>query len=137
LDDVRIFVNRLSSVVQLSFAAQGLCASPDKPAFEALPLLAVGPNKNTFCFTRDRYNFLSHHIETLKILKPSNPSRPDQSLERLFVSIEGAYDLHPLSGNSLRTGAQAQREVFLRSGQHHHAHIAACMAEHGLAGERP
>ena len=106
------------------------------------PLLATGAElKNTFCLARDRYAFLSHHIgdlenyETLRSFEDSIAH-----FERLFhVTPQAlAYDLHP---NYLATRyalERAQREGLPAIGvQHHHAHIAACMAEHGLPGDEP
>ena len=63
-----------------------------------------------------------------------------EHFERLFrVKPEAiAYDLHP---NYLATRyvlERAERENLPTIGvQHHHAHIATCMAEHGLDGSEP
>jgi hydrogenase maturation protein HypF len=105
-------------------------------------ILAAGAElKNTFCITNRNYAFLSHHIgnmenyETLRSFEQGV-----EHFERLFrVKPEViAYDLHP---NYLATRyalERAEREKIPTIGvQHHHAHIAACMAEHGLDGSRP
>ncbi|MCP4428401.1 MAG: carbamoyltransferase HypF, partial [Chloroflexi bacterium] len=96
--------------------------------------------KNAFCLTNGRYAFLSHHIgdmenyETLQSFEEGI-----DHFENLFrVKPELiAYDLHP---NYLATRyalARAEKEEATAVGvQHHHAHIAACMAEHGLTGEQ-
>jgi hydrogenase maturation protein HypF len=122
--------------------SRGYSPFPVKLPSEVPPLLAVGPElKNTFCITNKNYAFLSHHIgdmenyETLKSFELGV-----EHFERLFrVKPEAiAYDLHP---NYLATRyalERAEREGLPTIAvQHHHAHVAACMAEHGLDGSRP
>lgn len=117
--------------------SRGYSPFPVKLPFDVPQILASGAElKNAFCMTRERYAFLSHHIgdmenyETLKSFEQGIAH-----FERLFrLNPEAlACDMHP---NYLATRyalERAEREglpVF--SIQHHHAHIAACMAEHGL-----
>ena len=122
--------------------SRGYAPDPVQLPFKAPPLLAAGAElKNTFCLTRERYAFLSHHIgdmenyETLRSFEDGVAH-----FERLFRIQPQvlAYDLHP---NYLATRyalARAEHEGLPAIGvQHHHAHIAACMAEHGQTGERP
>jgi hydrogenase maturation protein HypF len=122
--------------------SRGYSPFPVKLPFEVPQILAAGSElKNTFCITNKNYAFLSHHIgdmenyETLKSYEQGV-----EHFERLFrVKPEAiAYDLHP---NYLATRyalERAERENIPTIGvQHHHAHIAACMAEHGLDGSRP
>ena len=122
--------------------SRGYAPFPVHLPSEAPPLLAVGAElKNTFCITNGNYAFLSHHIgdlenyETLKSFEDGVAH-----FERLFrvKPVALACDMHP---NYLATRyalERAEREnlpVF--SVQHHHAHIAALMAEHGLDGSFP
>jgi len=122
--------------------SRGYSPFPVKLPFDVPQILAAGSElKNTFCITNKNYAFLSHHIgdmenyETLKSYEQAV-----EHFERLFrVKPETiAYDLHP---NYLATRyalERAERENILTIGvQHHHAHIAACMVEHGLDGSRP
>ena len=122
--------------------SRGYAPDPIQLPFDAPPLLATGPElKNTFCLTRERYAFLSQHIgdmenyETLRSFEDGV-----EHFERLFRIQPGAiaYDLHP---NYLSTRYALQRaerdNLPTFPVQHHHAHIAACMAEHGLTGESP
>jgi hydrogenase maturation protein HypF len=102
-------------------------------------ILAVGGElKNTYCLTQARYAFLSHHIgdmenyETLCAFEDGV-----DHYERLFrVQPEIlAYDLHPDYMATRYALARAEREGLPAEGvQHHHAHIVACMAEHGIPG---
>jgi len=113
------------------------------PAPLALPIdmpsvLATGAElKNTFCLTRDRYAFLSHHIGNLENYETLEAFETGiRHFERLFrVTPEViAYDLHP---NYLATRyAKSRSEAGLPSVgiQHHHAHVAAGMADAGLDG---
>jgi hydrogenase maturation protein HypF len=122
--------------------ARGYAPDPVRLSFEAPPLFAAGAElKNTFCLTRGRYAFLSHHIgdmennETLLSFEQSAAH-----FERLFrIQPEAiAYDLHPNYLATRYAVERAERECLPAIGvQHHHAHIAACMAENGLSGERP
>jgi len=122
--------------------SRGYSPFPVKLPFEVPQILAAGSElKNTFCITNKNYAFLSHHIgdmenyETLKSFEQGV-----EHFENLFrVKPEAiAYDLHP---NYLATRyalERAERENIPSMGvQHHHAHIAACMAEHGLNGTHP
>jgi hydrogenase maturation protein HypF len=105
-------------------------------------LLAVGAElKNAFCLTRDRHAFMSQHIgdmenyETLRSFEESV-----RHFERLFrIRPEAiAYDLHPDYLATRYALERADREGLPGFAvQHHHAHIAACMVENGLSGDRP
>ena len=122
--------------------ARGYVPFPVLLPWKLPPILAAGAElKNTYCLTRGRYAFLSHHIgdmenyETLCAFEDGV-----DHYERLFrVKTEIlAYDLHPDYMATRYALARAEREGLTAEGvQHHHAHIAACMAEHGLSGERP
>jgi len=122
--------------------SRGYSPFPVKLPFDASPLLAVGPElKNTFCITNRDYAFLSHHIgdmenyETLQSFEQGV-----EHFERLFrVKPEAiAYDLHPDYLSTRYALQRAERDnVKTIAVQHHHAHIAACMAEHGLDGSQP
>jgi hydrogenase maturation protein HypF len=105
-------------------------------------ILATGAElKNTFCITRQQYAFLSHHIGDLENYETLRSFESGiQHFERLFrIQPELlACDLHPdylatqyALERSIRNGIMAMRI------QHHHAHIAACMADNSLSGEHP
>jgi hydrogenase maturation protein HypF len=110
--------------------------------FEVPSILATGPElKNTFCLTRKRYAFLSQHIgdmenyETLRSFEDGITY-----FERLFrIQPEAiVYDLHPNYLSTRYALERAERENLQAIGvQHHHAHIAACMADNGLDGSHP
>lgn len=117
--------------------SRGYSPFPVKLPFTVPQLLATGSElKNTFCITNGNYAFLSQHIgdmenyETLKSFEQGV-----EHFERLFrVKPEAiAYDMHP---NYLATRYALERAeqegLPTVAVQHHHAHFAACMAEHGL-----
>jgi hydrogenase maturation protein HypF len=109
-----------------------------KLPWDVPPILAAGSElKNTFCITRKDYAFLSHHIGDMENYETLvSFEQGVQHFERLFrVKPEAiAYDLHP---NYLATQYALRRAEPAIGVQHHHAHIAACMAEHGLDGLSP
>ncbi len=99
------------------------------------PLLAVGGElKVTFCLTKDHYAYLSPHIGDLSNLATLDAfGRTVEHLTQLFrVTPEVVVcDKHPeyLSSRWARDYA-ARRQLPLVEVQHHHAHVAAVMAEH-------
>ena len=98
-------------------------------------LLACGAElKNTFCLTKGRYAIVSQHIgdlencETLEFLTETLAN-----LKKLF-RVEPravAHDLHP---GYLSSRFASQLPLPQVAVQHHHAHIASCMAENHLRG---
>ncbi|MEO7271755.1 MAG: carbamoyltransferase HypF [Vicinamibacterales bacterium] len=101
------------------------------------PVLAVGAQlKNTFALGWRHDAYLSHHLGDLDDLHAYQAFCRDIDLyERLF-SIRPeviAHDLHPAYGSTRYAIERAGRTgVRTEAVQHHHAHVASCMAEHGL-----
>jgi hydrogenase maturation protein HypF len=100
------------------------------------PILAVGGElKNTICVAKGKHAFLSQHIGDLENLE--SYTFFEEGVEHLQRILEirpeiVAYDLHP---DYFSTKWALQRTgVQLVGVQHHHAHIASCMAENHLDG---
>lgn len=104
---------------------------------ESEPILAVGGElKNTICVVRGSEAFLSQHIGDLENLESYKFF--GEAVEHLQRILEVqpkiiAYDLHPDYFST--KWALGQHDVQLIGVQHHHAHIAACMAENHLDGK--
>ncbi|HEX8993454.1 MAG TPA: carbamoyltransferase HypF [Anaerolineales bacterium] len=121
--------------------SRGYTPFPVKLPWQVAPLFAAGAElKNTFCITNRNYAFLSHHIGDMENYETLQSFEEGVGhFEHLFrVKPQAiAYDLHPNYLASRYAVERAQREGLEAIGvQHHHAHIASCMAEHGLNGER-
>jgi hydrogenase maturation protein HypF len=100
------------------------------------PLLACGAElKSTFCLARGSRAWVGHHIGDLKNYETLlSFSDGIAHFERLFAVAPEvvAHDLHP---EYLSSKYAAEREgVELVGVQHHHAHLAAVLAEHGERG---
>jgi hydrogenase maturation protein HypF len=102
----------------------------------AAPVLACGAQlKNTFCFGRRDEAILGPHIGDLDSVRVFRDY--EAAIERVaqFLDITPeivAYDLHP---DYLSTRFALDRDGVTAIGvQHHHAHVASVMAEHGLRG---
>jgi hydrogenase maturation protein HypF len=111
-------------------------ASLGLPLPAARPLLAVGAElKSTFCLARGRFAWVGHHIGDLRSYETLRSFREGIAhFERLFLVTPEvvAHDLHP---DYLSTAEALDREAVAHLGvQHHHAHLAACLAEHGEQG---
>ncbi|NTU60926.1 MAG: carbamoyltransferase HypF [Caldiserica bacterium] len=102
------------------------------------PVLALGPQmKSTFAFSWNGKCLVSPHIGELG--NPATFERYRQTLAQfrtLFGFAEEAvvYDLHPdYTATKHRGELSNAKDSF--SIQHHHAHIAAVIAEHELGGD--
>jgi hydrogenase maturation protein HypF len=94
-----------------------------------------GELKNTFCLTKGRYAVLSQHIgdlenyETLQFFEETLAN-----LKHIFKVVPRAvaHDLHPnYMSTRIAMASTIERKIGV---QHHHAHIASCMAENHLQG---
>jgi len=99
-------------------------------------VLAVGGElKNTICLTKGKHAFLSQHVGDLENVE--SYAFFNQAIEHLKRILEIrpeiiAYDLHPDYFST--KWALQQSGAQLLGVQHHHAHIASCMAENHLEG---
>ncbi|HYA08015.1 MAG TPA: carbamoyltransferase HypF, partial [Gaiellaceae bacterium] len=101
----------------------------------ALPLVAAGAElKSTFCVVREGEAFLSAHLGDLDSEAAYRAFRGDLELYLSMLGVEPelvAHDLHP---EYLATKWALEQDAELVGVQHHHAHAAACLAEHGECG---
>jgi len=100
------------------------------------PLLACGAElKSTFCVAKGKRAWVSHHIGDLKNYETlMSFEKGIAHFERLFA-VEPEVVVHDLHPDYLSTGYALRREGVEEIGvQHHHAHLAACLAEHGEQG---
>ena len=100
------------------------------------PVLSTGAElKNTFCLAKNRHAFVSHHIGDLENYETLRSFTDGIGhFQRLFdIRPEiVAHDLHP---EYLSTKyALEQEHAELVGIQHHHAHIASCLADNREAG---
>ena len=96
-------------------------------------ILACGAElKNTFCLTRERDAFVSQHIGDLENLETLEHFEASVAVYEHLFRLEPeavAHDLHPeylATKHALSLGLRDKIAV-----QHHHAHVAARMVEHG------
>jgi hydrogenase maturation protein HypF len=106
--------------------------------FEQAPaILAMGAElKNTFCLTKGNEAILSQHIGDLEDVAAIVDYRHQLQLYRQLFEHKPqiiAVDKHP-DYLSTKLGKELASEdtLSIEEIQHHHAHIASCMAEHGL-----
>jgi hydrogenase maturation protein HypF len=124
--------------------ARGYVPQPIEMPFHGHRVLALGGDiKNVFCLTNGTDAYLSQHIGDLQ--NPEAHGHFEHTVKHLsaLLSIKPeviAHDLHPnyFSTWSSRTLALSFEHTNIRfhGVQHHHAHIASCMAEHGLQNQK-
>jgi hydrogenase maturation protein HypF len=140
-DSVMALVDGVPQLIRRArgFVPLGVPLPPQISESGSPPLLAVGGHlKNVFALARGRFVYQSQHLGDLENLTGLEFFR--EALEHLMHTFEidpeaVVHDLHPgyLSTSFAKEWA-AERNLPLIAVQHHHAHIAACMAEHGIEG---
>lgn len=120
--------------------ARGFAPNPIRLNHSIPQVLAVGPQmKNTFCITRDKYAFLSHHIGEMDNWETYQDYQcAIQQYEDLFRIRPQAigYDQHPdYTSTKYALERSALENIPSFPVQHHHAHLVACMIENGCEPE--
>lgn len=105
------------------------------PAPQASVLALGAELKATVCLTRGTRGFMSQHIGDLK--NAATLACLEETVEHLGRLLEVtpeavAHDLHP---DYLSTHYAERLALPRLAVQHHHAHMASCMAENGVDGE--
>ncbi len=141
----QIVVNRIDrnlgkpghgQAVQLIRRSRGYVPVPVFLNEDLPPILAVGGElKDTVCITKGRHAFLSQHIGDLENLESYGFFETTISSLKRILEVEPqvlAYDLHPdYFSTRWALGQSGLKGIGV---QHHHAHIASCMAENHLDG---
>ena len=94
--------------------------------------------KNTFCLAREQHAFVSHHIGDLENAETLQSFTDGIVHFRRLFDVEPqlvAYDLHPeYLSTKYALDLAAETGLDAVGVQHHHAHIAACLADNGALG---
>ncbi len=120
--------------------ARGFAPYPIRFAQPVPQVLGVGAQeKNTFCLTRDDNAFVSQHIGDMENLETIEHFENTLGLYKTMFRIEPqviACDLHPDYFTTKWAETEASRHGLpLVKVQHHHAHIASCLAENDVSGK--
>jgi hydrogenase maturation protein HypF len=129
-------VRRTAGATRFMRRSRGYVPVPVFLKHKLPPVLACGAElKNTVCITRGNQAFLSQHIGDLENLATYEFFQKTVAHMRRILAVRPeiiACDMHP---DYLSTRwAEEQEGVPKIRVQHHHAHIASCMAEHQLEG---
>jgi hydrogenase maturation protein HypF len=146
LHDRRIHVRADDSMVcargnreMLLRRARGYAPHALKTSFRfAREVLACGAElKNTFCLARGDHAFISHHIGDLENLETLRSFEQGVGHFIRLFNLRPEVIVHDLHPEYISTKyAMALDDELIKIGvQHHHAHIASCMADNGVDGE--
>jgi hydrogenase maturation protein HypF len=134
-DSVTRVVAGRESVVR---RARGYAPEPmPLPVATPVPLLAVGAElKHTFTLARGTRAHVAPHNGDLEDLATHRAFTDGLAHLSRLLALEPAYVVHDLHPEYLSTkyavgSFPAERRIAV---QHHHAHVASCAAEHGIAG---
>lgn len=95
-------------------------------------LACGGELKNTFCLAKGRHAFISHHIGDLENYETLRSFQEGVNLYCGLFDVHPelvVYDLHPEYLSTKYAQEQAEEGLPAIGIQHHHAHIASCLAD--------
>jgi len=129
-DSVTTVVNGKERILRRS---RGYAPAPVRLNFDVSNILATGAELvNCFCIGKGKLAFLSQHIGDLKNIETLDFfTESIKNYKGVFRADPGTIvcDLHP---DYLSTKYALEQGLPIIQVQHHHAHIASCMAENGL-----
>ena len=114
------------------FVPASLRVAPPAPR----PILACGAHqKSAFCLLEGDRAWLGPHVGDLETDEACHSFENTLARFQRFVGIEPEVVVHDLHPDYFTTAFARRHPAPLRIGvQHHHAHVASAMAEHGLEG---
>ena len=119
--------------------SRGYAPLPISLPFDAPPSLAVGGDvKNTFCLAEGRLAWMSGHIGDMDDLATQRAFGAAVEHLSMLTGVEPravAADRHP-AYRSRRWAVDHCPAADVVEVQHHHAHVASTMAEHGVPDGR-
>jgi hydrogenase maturation protein HypF len=131
-------VRVIDGVVQPVRRSRGFAPVPVDLPVDVEPVLAVGGElKNTFCLASGRRAWVGPHVGDMGHLETLHAFEQGVEGLRRMSGIDPllvAADRHPAYLTRRWAAGSGHRVVEV---QHHHAHVAAVMAEHGLDGCEP
>ncbi|HEY7622873.1 MAG TPA: carbamoyltransferase HypF [Solirubrobacteraceae bacterium] len=134
-DDSVVRARRSGAPLLLRRSRGYVPASVELP-LAAPPLVACGAElKATFCVAKGTRAWVGHHIGDLQNLETLTSFREGIAHFEALFAVAPEVVVHDLHPDYLSTGYALEREgVEHVAVQHHHAHLAACLAEHGETG---
>jgi hydrogenase maturation protein HypF len=130
-DDSIVFIaNEKERIVRRS---RGYVPNPVRLALDVNGIFAAGAElKNTFCIGNGNQAILSQHIGDLKNLETFDFYKETVTQFKKLFRVKptlAVADMHPDYFSTRFVNEMNITKIFV---QHHHAHIASCMAEHKL-----
>jgi hydrogenase maturation protein HypF len=136
-DSVTRIVDNLEAPIRRS---RGQAPLPISLPFDSPPALGVGADlKNTFCLAAGRLAWMSAHVGDMDDVATLDAFDAAEAHLEMLSGVRPraiAADRHP-SYRSRRWALRHAEGRPVESVQHHHAHVASTMAEHGVSsGDR-
>ncbi|MEH1925804.1 carbamoyltransferase HypF [Nostoc sp.] len=138
---VRVVSDKVQTIRRARGYAPASISLP--PGFQKIPqILAMGSElKNTFCLLREGEAIVSQHLGDLENAAAFNAYQETLNLYLNLFEHQPeiiAIDKHPeYLSSKLGKELANTNQIKVYPVQHHHAHIAACMAENGIPLDSP